>query len=107
MKTQKQERERNREHETARFLKWIQTHGSWWHLICTPGDEHMNPQMMKLILEELYQESFYEIIFVLLMVHRNETYMESFYEEMLPAMVAVHWQEEKDRIIQLWIQYFS
>ena len=35
----------------------------------------MNIKMMNLLIKHLAQEQLYEIIFVLLMVHRKESYM--------------------------------
>lgn len=36
-----------RDKQTVRFLKWTRRYSGWWFLICTPGDEHMNLDMMK------------------------------------------------------------
>ena len=60
-----------RDKHTIRFLKWIRRYSGWWYLICTPDDEHMNLDMMKMLIQRLAKEQFYEIIFVLLTVHRN------------------------------------
>ncbi len=80
-----------RNRQTVRFLKWIDRYPGWWHLICTPDDEHMNVGMMKMLIERLQREKFYEIIFVLLMVHRNESFMKNIDEQILIKIVTDNW----------------
>ncbi len=80
-----------RNRQTVRFLKWIDRYPGWWHLICTPDDEHMNAGMMKMLIERLQREKFYEIIFVLLMVHRNESFMKNIDEQILIKIVTDNW----------------
>lgn len=92
-----------RDKHTIRFMKWIRTYPGWWYLICTPGDEHMNPDMMKMLIEQLAKEQFYELIFVLLMVHRNVGFMDSVFKTMLLEMILAGWKGEvigKDQIIR-------
>lgn len=63
----------------------------------------MNISMMKTLIERLAEEQFYEIIFVLLTVHRNETFMESTYKYMLLEMILTGWRgkvENKEKFIQ-------
>ena len=85
---------------TLRFLKWIQAHSGLWYLICTPGDEHMNLDMMRQLIGQLYQEGFYEIIFVLLMVHRDNPIMSHVTEYLLLDSYIARWDREKETIIQ-------
>ena len=40
----------------------------------------MNLDMMKKLVEQLAKEQFYEIIFVLLMVHRNAEFMDNIFK---------------------------
>lgn len=63
--------------QMIKFLKWIKKYNGWWQLICEAGNEHMNLDMMRLLIKQLAKESFYEIIFVLLEVHKNEEFMKS------------------------------
>ena len=87
---------------TIRFLNWIKQYPGWWFLICTPGDEHMNLGMMKMLIERLAKEQFYELIFVLLMVHRDAKFMESIFKTMLLEMMLAGWKGEvkgKDQMI--------
>lgn len=83
-----------RDNHTVRFLKWIRIYPGWWYLICTPGNEHMNINIMKMLIERLAKEQFYEIIFVLLMVHRNADFMDSVFKTMLLEMMLNTWQGE-------------
>lgn len=80
-----------RDRQTVHFLKWIKRYSGWWFLICTPNDEHMNIGMMKLLIERLEKEQFYDIIFVLLMVHRNEPFMKNIFEYLLLQIITENW----------------
>lgn len=42
----------------------------------------MNIGMMKKLIEQLAKEQFYEIIFVLLTVHRNKAFMDTVFKTM-------------------------
>lgn len=87
-----------RDKHTVRFLEWILKYPGWWFLICTPGDEHMNLEMMKMLIDRLAKEQFYEIIFVLLMVHRNEAFMDPVFKTLLLEMILAGWKgEAKDK----------
>ena len=91
-----------RDKHTIRFLQWIRKHPGLWYLICTPDSEHMNLDMMKKLVEQLAKEQFYEIIFVLLMVHRNEEFMDNIFKTMLLEMILAGWKGEvkdKEQII--------
>ena len=85
---------------TVRFLKWIREHSGLWYLICTPGDEHMDIDMLKRLVCQLYQEGFYEIIFVLLMVHRDNPALSHVSEYLLLDSFIARWGREKENIIQ-------
>ncbi len=92
-----------RDKQTVRFLRWIRQYSGLWYLICTPGDEHMTFSMMKKLIERLAKEQFYEIIFVLLMVHRNAEFMDSVFKTMLLEMMLAGWKGEvkdKEQMIQ-------
>ena len=93
--------------QTVRFLKWIRKYGGWWHLICTPNHEKMNPQMMKMLIKKLYQEGFYEIIFVLLMVHRENPILAHTAESLFLDSVIKHWDTDQDVMIQKLLTYFD
>lgn len=99
-----------RDKQTIRFLKWIQKYPGWWHLICTPNDEHMNIRMMNILIRNLAQEQLYEIIFVLLMVHRKERYVKDAFSFMLLDMVAENWGgkgKNKEQIIKGVLKYLE
>lgn len=90
------------------FLKWIERYPGWWHLICTPNDENLDLQVMQTIIKKLAEESFYEMIFVLLMVHRNEKFMYHLYQHLLAKVTINKWQTgQKDEIIKDLIDYFE
>ena len=83
-----------RNKQTIRFLEWIRRYPGWWYLICTPGDEHMDIVMMKSLMERLSKEGFYEMIFVLLTVHRNAGFMDSVFKTMLLELILAGWKGE-------------
>lgn len=80
-----------RDKQTVDFLKWIKRYSGWWYLICTPNDEHMNMVMMKSLIERLEKEQFYEIVFVLLMVHRNEPFMKNIFDYLSLEIITENW----------------
>lgn len=80
-----------RDKQTVDFLKWIKRYSGWWYLICTPNDEHMNMSIMKSLIERLEKEQFYEVIFVLLMVHRNEDFMKNIFNYLLLEIITENW----------------
>lgn len=99
-----------RDKQTIRFLKWINKYPVWWQLICTPNEEHMNMQLISTLIKQLAQEQLYEIIFVLLMVHRNETYVKDISNAMLLDMISENWTEKKKgrkQIIKDILKYFE
>lgn len=56
--------------------------------------------MMKMLIDRLAKEQFYELIFVLLMVHRNAEFMDSVLKTMLLEMILAGWKgevKEKDQ----------
>jgi len=88
---------------TLRLLHWIRKYPGWWMLICTPGAEHMDAGMMKMLVQRLAKEEFYEVIFVLLTVHRNADFMDSVYRYMLLDLVITGWEgaaADRESIVQ-------
>lgn len=97
-----------RNKQTIRFLKWINRYSGWWYLICTPNDEHINPSIMQTMISQLAKEELYEIIFVLLMVHRNEEFVKNTGQAMFVEMLVAGWQAgNKDEIIKNLINHFE
>ena len=64
-------------------LKWIREYSGWWYLICILNEEHMNMETMKILMERLEKEAFYELVFVLRMAHRHEAFMRNLSESMI------------------------
>lgn len=99
-----------RDKQTARFLKWITCYPGWWNIICTPGDEHMDRGMMHLLIKRLEQEQLYEIIFVLLNVHRNAGFMEGFFDYMSYHIVAENLSgrlKNREQVIKDILKFFD
>lgn len=98
--------ERNR--QTIRLLRWINRYAGWWYLICTPDDEHINPSISQTIIEQLAKEQLYEIIFVFLMVHRNEDFIKRAGQAMFAEMLIDEWNTgNKDEIIKNLIEHLE
>jgi len=94
---------KRRDKHTIRFLKWIRKYPGWWYLICTPGDEHMTIDMMQMLVKRLAKEQFYEIIFVLLTVHKNAGFMKNVFDFMMLESILAGWKGKvngKEQFIQ-------
>jgi len=100
-------KESRRSREVVRFLKWTKKYNGWWKLICTPDDEHMNAHIMKQLIEKLAEERFYEIIFVLCMVHRNAVFMADFPASVLLDMLVESWKMDAEEIIAHMLRYLK
>jgi len=97
-----------RNKQTIRFLKWINRYSGWWYLICTPNDEHINPSIMQTLIEHLAKEELYEIIFVLLMVHRNEEFVKTTGQAMFTEMMIAQWNAgNRNEVIKDLINHFE
>lgn len=83
---------KTRTKQTVKFLKWIENNPGWWHLICNPNDERISRGLMKVIVEELSKEGFYELIFVLLMVHRKQKFMDGITKLLLLDSITKQWK---------------
>ncbi len=63
----------------------------------------MNIDMMKMLIQRLAKERFYEIIFVLLMVHRAADFMDGVFKTLLLDMILAGWKGKargKNQLIQ-------
>lgn len=104
------EKTTKRDKQTVRLLRWIQKYPGWWHLICTPNDEHMNIKMMSKLIRHLEQEKLYEMIVVLIMVHRNEHFMKGLSENMLLELITDNWNgkiKSRQQIIKGVLEYLN
>lgn len=72
------------------------------------GNEHMNLDMMQLLIKKLAEEHFYEIIFVLLEVHKNEAFLKSLKEVLFKDLLISEWKNgHKDDMIEKIIDYLE
>ena len=95
------------ETEANRLLRRIQRYGGWWYILCTPGEPHLTMGPRQTIIQSLAGAGLYDLIFVLLMVHRNEPFMEHVFEYMLLDEITPRWAEDRNRIIKRLIAYFA
>ncbi len=58
--------EQFRQEETKRLLEWIMQNQGDWRQICDASGEGVRPEACERLIKELLEESFYEIILVLL-----------------------------------------
>lgn len=97
-----------RNRQTIRFLKWINRYSGWWYLICTPNDEHINNSIIQTMIEQLAKEELYEIIFVLLMVHRNEDCVKTTGQAVFMEMMIAQWNAgNREELIKNLINHFE
>ena len=103
-------KKRKRLKQAIKFLKWTRKYSGWWQLICEPNNEHMNQSMMRMLIEKLEKESFYEIIFVLLSVHKNEPFVNCLNESLFNDLLINEFKKgnsSKDFIIKSIIEYLE
>jgi len=70
-------------------------HGGLWYLICTPGDDHVDLDMLRHLVEKLHEADLDELIFVLLMVHRDHPALRQIPEYLLLRKLSVRWQDDR------------
>ena len=85
---------------TTRLLQWIHEYGGWWYLICTPGEEHMNLEMLRLLVKKLHEAELDDLIFVLLTVHREHPALRHIPEYLLLHELSAHWQENREEFLE-------
>ena len=85
---------------TKKVLQWIRDYPGWWYLICTPGAEEMNLQMMRLLIQKLSQAHLYDLVFVLLMVHREHPSLKNLWEYWLIDRLAENWEADKQKMME-------
>lgn len=93
--------------QTLRLLKWMRKYSGLWYLICTPDEEHMNLDAMKQIVKKLYKEGFYELIFVLLTVHRENPSFSHLTEYLLLDSFIARWDDKRDDIIREMLDHLE
>lgn len=102
------EKKNMRNKQAVRFLKWINEYPGWWQLICTPNHELASIRNMQTIIRKLAKESFFEIILVLIMVHRNEEFVKDLCQYMLMYLTTKEMESgQTDEIIREIIAYFE
>lgn len=100
--------DKKRVKQTIKFLKWTKKYNGLWQLICESSNEHMNLDMMKMLTKRLSDESFYEIIFVLLEVHKNEPFIKSVNEALLKDLLIDDLKDgDKNHIIEKLVYYLE
>ena len=94
MKEAQKDKERSRE-----VLNWSRANRNYWRIICTPNDEQMTPDMIKKIIINLQENSLYELIFVMLTVHRKTAFVNDILSDITNYMMYRRWNKENDGII--------
>ena len=90
-----------RDQQVIHFLKWVRRYPGFWKAICTPeNEEHpMDLKKMQMLVGKLRQEGLYEMIYVLLTVHRKEPYLDEIARAMLLDTLIQCWPESKEHIL--------
>ena len=87
------------------MLKWARKHREYWRMICTADDDRMTRDTMKKIIETLCKASTYELIFVMLTVHRSRPFVSDLLSDMTNYLVATRWKNESEGLIDRIINY--
>ena len=85
---------------TKKLLQWIRDYPGLWYLVCTPGTEEMNLQMLKFLFQKLRDAHLYDLIFVMLMVHREHPALKKLSEYWLIDRLSSTWEEDKFQILE-------
>ncbi len=89
-----------------RLFKWILYEPGLWYIICTPDDKRITPSGMQALLRKLEGEGFYEIIFMLIMLHREKDFMKSMFFYILTELASDKWKSgHGNEIIRKAIEY--
>ena len=59
-----------------KLLNWIEQYPGFWQMACDPNDEHMDIGKMRIIVQNLAQAGLYEVIIVILSVHKKKDFMQ-------------------------------
>ena len=84
---------------TRKVLQWIRDYPGLWYLVCTPGAEKMNLQMLKFLFQKLSDSHLYDLIFVMLMVHREHPALKKLSEYWLIDRLSATWEGDKNSIL--------
>lgn len=91
--------EYGKDHARA-VLTWAKKNKESWEIICTPSDERLTPERMKRIIEQLWGNSLYDIIFIMLTVHRNAPFVSELLSNLINYMSVALWDGDSDGIIK-------
>lgn len=97
--------ELSRKDNTINFLKWTKKRNDLWRILYTPDCKEMTPEKMRMIIEELLNEELYELIFVMLTIHRNTPFVSDVLSMMFNDLTSSRWKNEKVYIIKRILHY--
>lgn len=84
-----------------RLIDWIDQYPGFWQMACDPENEHMSASKMRTIIELLAQAGLYDVIVVVLAVHKNQGFIKSLNQEMLLNMAKKQVKDDnKDKMIK-------
>jgi len=92
---------------SSEFLQWVHDYFGLWSLTCTAEHEHSTPKNIADLIEKLSAAGLDELIFVALMVHRDEPFMVFFYRIMFFDLISERWESEREHIIDKIIQHLQ
>ncbi len=90
---------------TAEVLKWINNYREYWRRICTPNDDLMTEDIMKRLIKILWDQSLYDIILVMITVHRNTPFVSDLLIDMSNYMISTRWKNESEALLNRMINY--
>ncbi len=90
---------------TRAVLKWTKAYREYWRMICTPKDERMTPDTMKRIIANLREHSLYELIFVMLTVHRDTPFVNDLLTDISNYTIYRRWNKENEGMFDRIMNY--
>ena len=83
-----------------RLIEWIERYPGYWDMACDSNDEHMNMGKMQMIVKSLAQAELYDVIMVVLTVHKNCVFVQSIEKELMLQFLKKQIQDDKrDKLI--------
>lgn len=67
----------------------------------------MTLDMMRMLLKKLNEEALYELMFVLLTVHRKAPFMENFASFSLLDMMIERWEDDREKIVEKFLEHLE
>lgn len=82
--------------ETTRLIKWSHEYSGLWEIIIDKNSRYMTPEMMRRLILFLAKNELYEVIYVMLSVHKDKEYVKTAYELMFKDSIISELKKGKE-----------